>query len=109
MLNVVAPFFITGLAAVYSGVCMKLNELAIEHAKNRVYPDGKSLSTLDRIQAHLSTIYTKAIASKMLTLEAAKAGTIGAEDALTKIIAARILASESAIECGGLAMRMLDK
>lgn len=106
VLNVVAPFFITGLAAVYSGVCVKLNELAIEHANNRIYPDGKSLAKLDGIQTHLASIYTKAIASKTLTFEAAKSGAMGKEDALAKILAARIQASEAAIECGRLAMRV---
>lgn len=106
VLNTVAPFFITGLASVYSGVSLRLSELANEHAMNRKYPGDQSLSKIDTIQSHLANIYTKAISSKTLTFEAARAGANGEVDALLKILAARIQASEGAIECGTLAMRV---
>ncbi|MCI3924729.1 acyl-CoA/acyl-ACP dehydrogenase [Paenibacillus sp. TRM 82003] len=104
--NVVAPFFITGLGAVYSGTAMHMFETASNHAADRKYPDGSTLSNIETIQVHIGTIYKNATAAKAITLEAARAGANGEADALAKILAARIFASEAAIECGRLAMRV---
>ncbi|MDD2867840.1 acyl-CoA dehydrogenase family protein [Neomegalonema sp.] len=102
LLGVVSIFFVTGLAAIYSGVCATLGELAAGHAKSRTYPDGSALSHIETVQNHLSAIYVRAAAARSLTLEAARAEA----DALPKILAARIFSAESAIECGRLAMRV---
>jgi len=104
--NVVAPFFVTGLGAIYSGTAMHMFEIASHYAVDRKYPDGKSLSNIETIQIHIADIYKNAAAAKALTLEAARAGANGESDALAKILAARIVASEAAIECGRLAMRV---
>ena len=55
---------------------------------------------------HIGNIYKHAAAAKAMTLEAARAGANGEADALAKILAARIVASEAAIECGRLSMRV---
>ncbi len=104
--NVVAPFFITGLGAVYSGIAMHLFEIASNHAVDRQYPDGRTLSNIETIQVHIGNIYKNAAAARAITIEAARAGANGDADALPKILAARIVASEAAIECGRLAMRV---
>ncbi|WP_066250445.1 acyl-CoA dehydrogenase family protein [Neobacillus drentensis] len=104
--NVVAPFFVTGLGAVYSGTAMHMFEIASNHAVDRQYPDGRTLSNIETIQVHIGNIYKNAAAARALTLEAARAGANEEADALTKILAARIVASEAAIECGRLAMRV---
>lgn len=104
--NVVAPFFITGLAAIYSGTAMHMFDIAGGHATNRTYPDGSSLSHIETVQIHLANIYKQATAAKALTMEAARAGANGEADALANILAARIFASEAVIECGRLAMRV---
>jgi alkylation response protein AidB-like acyl-CoA dehydrogenase len=104
--NVVAPFFITGLGAVYSGTAMHMFEIASKYAVDRKYPDGSSLSNIETIQVHIGNIYKDAAAARAITLEAARAGANGEADALAKILAARIVASEAAIECGRLAMRV---
>lgn len=104
--NVVAPFFITGLGAIYSGTALHMFEVASAHAANRTYPDGSTLSNIETIQIHIGSIYKQATAAKAITLEAARAGAGGEADALAKILAARIFASEAAIECGRLAMRV---
>jgi alkylation response protein AidB-like acyl-CoA dehydrogenase len=106
VLSVVAPYFIIGLASVYTGICLNLLEITAEYSKKRVYPDGRALCGIETVQVHLAGIYTKASAAKSLTLEAAGAAAAGDADALAKILAARISASESAIECGRLAMRV---
>jgi alkylation response protein AidB-like acyl-CoA dehydrogenase len=104
--NVVAPFFITGLGAVYSGTAMHMFEVTSTHAVDRQYPDGKTLSNIETIQVHIGNIYKQAAAAKAMTLDAARAGASGEADALAKILAARIFASEAAIECGRIAMRV---
>ncbi|MDI4644620.1 acyl-CoA dehydrogenase family protein [Cohnella hashimotonis] len=104
--NVVAPFFITGLGAIYSGTAMHIFEIASGHASGRKYPDGRTLSNIETIQIHIGSIYKQASAAKALTMEAARAGANGEADALAKILSARIFASEAAIECGRLAMRV---
>ena len=104
--NVVAPFFVTGLGAVYSGTAMHMFEISSKYAVDRKYPDGSSLSNIETVQIHIGDIYKHAAAAKAMTLEAARAGANGEADALAKILAARIVASEAAIECGRLSMRV---
>lgn len=104
--NVVAPFFVTGLGAVYSGTAMHMFEVASSHAVDRQYPDGSTLANIETIQVHIGNIYKHAATARAITLEAARAGAYGEADALAKILTARIVASEAAIECGRLAMRV---
>lgn len=104
--NVVAPFFIAGLAAIYSGTAMHMFAIASGHASGRKYPDGSTLSNIETVQIHIGNIYKQASAARAITLEAARAGANGETDALAKILSARIFASEAAIECGTLAMRV---
>lgn len=104
--NVVAPFFITGLAAVYTGVALNACNTVIEYSKTRKYSDETSLSNIPTVQNHLAEIFTKAHGSKHHTLAAAKAGSEGAEDALAQIISARLNASESVVNVCSLAMKV---
>ncbi|AJC12694.1 acyl-CoA dehydrogenase [Berryella intestinalis] len=102
----VAPPFILGLAAVYTGLAEQQCQIALDHAKRRAYPDGTSLTQIETVQLHLSDLYIKAQSSKMLTVEAARAMEAQEPDALAKVIAARINASENAIEASRIAMRV---
>lgn len=104
--NVVAPYFITGLGAVYSGTAMHMFDVASNYTTDRKYPDGSSLSSIETVQIHIGSIYKQAAAARALTFEAARAGANGDADALAKILAARLVASDAAIECGRLAMRV---
>jgi alkylation response protein AidB-like acyl-CoA dehydrogenase len=104
--DVVAPFFITGLGSVYSGTALHMFDIASNYSVDRKYPDGSSLSNIETVQVHIGTIYKTAAAARALTLDAATAGANGDADALAKILAARIVASDAAIECGKLAMRV---
>lgn len=103
----VAPMFIVGLASVYSGLTLGQCEMATEYAQKRVYPHtGKSISHIETVQIHLARLYTLAQTSITLTKEAARSAAAGEEDALAKILAARINASEAAIEASRIAMRI---
>ena len=101
----IAPYFIAGLAAVYSGLSEAILKEALEHSTNRKYPDGKSLSEIETVQIHLAKIYANTNAAVLGTNEAARSILAGEEDALAKILAARIFASETAIDAARLGMR----
>lgn len=102
----VAPFFILGLAAVYTGLAQSVRDFTIERTTSRVYPNGQSLANIETVQIHLSKIYADTAACIALTQSAAEAALNGDADALAKILSARIKASESAIELASIAMRI---
>lgn len=102
----VAIYFIEGLAAVYSGLNIALITAAIDHTTSRKYPDGSSLASIETVQVHLADIYAMANSSKDATNAAAESYSKGDADAVAKIIAARITASENVIESARIAMRV---
>jgi hypothetical protein len=104
--EVVAPFFITGLASVYTGVCEAVLQEALNHATNRQHTFGPKLAEYETIQTHISRIYSQTNAAILGTKEAARAADAGESDAILKIISARIFASEAAIEVARLGMRV---
>ncbi len=104
--EVVAPFFIIGLAAIYTGVSLAVCSEITAYCMQRTYADGSSLSHIQSIQKDLATIYQKSQSATHFTKAAAKAGANGDEDALTQIIASRIHASQVSIEVATLAMKL---
>ena len=104
--EVVAPYFVTGLASIYTGVCEAILSEALSHATNRKHSFGPSLAEYETVQTHLSRIYSQTNAAVLGTKEAARAADAGETDAVLKIISARIFASEAAIECARLGMRI---
>lgn len=102
----VAPYFITGLASVYTGVCQNILSEATNYSMNRKYPDGTSLANIETVQIHLSKIYSQTNAAILCTQEAARAFVAGEEDALAKILSARVFASEASIELARIGMRI---
>ena len=106
ILTLVAPLFIQGLASVYSGLNVAISNEAIMHATDRTFPDGSKLSEVDTIKHHLSTIYNNAFAGVSATREAALAARRGDEDALPKILSARVIAIENVTESGKLGMQV---
>lgn len=104
--NVVAPFFVIGLSAVYSGVALNACNTTIEYSMSRKYSDENALCNIPTVQNHLAQIYTKATGAKHFTLNAAKSGAEGDADALAQIISARLNASEAAVDVCSLAMKI---
>ncbi|MDR2638584.1 MAG: acyl-CoA/acyl-ACP dehydrogenase [Helicobacteraceae bacterium] len=103
--DAVGPLFIAGLAAIYSALAIAAGNAAIDRAKNRRYGDNP-LSHIPTVQEHLAKIYALAQSAKALTLSAAKRGAEGAADTFAQIVAARINASDNAVEACRLAMRV---
>ena len=104
--NVVAPYFIAGLAGVYTGLSEHMLEESIAHAEQRKYTSGTSLSEIETVQIHLAKMYNLVNASICTTKEATRAAAQGEADALAKILSARVIASENVIEAGRLGMRV---
>lgn len=102
----VAPYFVIGLASVYSGLCQNVLNYAVEKSTSRKYPDGSNLASIETVQIHLSQIYADTAAAVSLTQTAANSYLNGEADALAKILAARIKASLSAIEVATIAMKI---
>ena len=102
----IAPAFICGLAAVYSGVCKAVLTEAIKHSTHRKYTSGTALAEIETVQIHLAKIYANTNAAVCATRDAARAATEGDADALAKLLAARILASENAITLAQIGMRI---
>jgi len=104
--NVVAPYFIAGLAGVYSGLGEHMLEESIAHAKERKYTSGTSLAEIETVQIHLAKMYNLVNSSVCTAKEATRSAAAGEEDALAKILSARVIACEMVIEAGRLGMRV---
>lgn len=104
--NVVAPFFVIGLSAVYSGVALNACNTIVEYSMNRKYSDDSALCTIPTVQNHLAEIFTNANSAKHYTLAAANSGANGDSDALAQIISARLNASDKAVEVCTKAMKV---
>jgi len=104
--NVVAPYFILGLSAVYTGVSLHAQAVISEHTMNRTYTSSEALCQHPTVQNDLATIYLKAQSAKHFTHSAAKSAATGSQDALAQIIASRVNASQVSIEVCTLAMKL---
>ena len=100
------PFFINGLAAVYSGLSQAILDEAVTHTTNRKYPDGKSLSDIETVQLHLAEIFKNTKASVLLSRNAAESFAKEEEDAFLNIVSARAFSCDKVIENARLGMRV---
>jgi len=104
--TVVAPFFVIGLGAVYTGVALNACNTIIEYSQSRKYSDESALCNIPTVQNHLADIFTNATSAKHFILAAAKSGANGDADALAQIISARLHASNMAVEVCTKAMKI---
>jgi isovaleryl-CoA dehydrogenase len=107
--DVVAPFFLVGLAAVNVGIARAASEASVEHARDRRYPDGTSLAEVQFIQHELAAMDLRVRATRLLVDEAARLAQAGDPGALLAVMEAKIAATEAAVDvtqralevCGG--------
>jgi isovaleryl-CoA dehydrogenase len=104
--EVVAPFFILGVSGVNVGLARGAYLTALQHAKTRKYADGRSLADIQAIQFYLSDMFGAVEAASLFARNAAKAAIEGQEDAVLRVMQAKVLASESAIKVTNLAMQV---
>lgn len=99
-------YFISGLAAVYTGLANAAYECVLDYAKSRKYTSGQALADIEMVKVHLAEIYTKVQSSYALTMEATRSFKEGDCDCATKIFASRINATNNVMEVCALAMRL---
>ncbi|OCL86038.1 Acyl-CoA dehydrogenase [Aliarcobacter thereius] len=106
IMNTVGPFFIMGLAAVYSGVALNACNTITLYSMNRKYSDNSALCNIPTVQNHLADIYTKATGAKYFTLNAAQSVIVSDPFSLANVISARINASNIAVDVCTKAMKI---
>jgi alkylation response protein AidB-like acyl-CoA dehydrogenase len=107
--EVVAPFFLLGLAAVNVGIARAAAEAATAHAVARSYPGGGTLAEIQFIQHELADMDLRVRSARLLASEAARLGEAGDPSALVAIMEAKLAATETAVDvtqralevCGG--------
>lgn len=95
--GVVAPYFLIGLAAVNVGIAAGALAAAVDHVKNRRYPDGGSLAEIQYIQHLLADMDMKTRAARLMVQEAAGLGDSADPGALVPIMECKIAATEGAV------------
>jgi isovaleryl-CoA dehydrogenase len=94
--DVVAPTFLSGLAAVSVGIAQAALEASIEHAKSRTYTSGQALAEVPAIQSYIAGMAVQTAAARQLVIAAAAAADAGEETALPLLFEAKIGATEAA-------------
>jgi isovaleryl-CoA dehydrogenase len=94
--EVVAPFFLVGLAAVNVGIAAAAARAATDHAASRRYPDGSSLAEVQYVQHLIADMDLAVRQSRLLVREAASLGDAGDASALVAIMEAKVAGTEAA-------------
>ncbi len=111
--EVVAPFFIMGMAGTYLGVATSALDATIQHLRARTHATGDALAQSPVIQQRLAELYMDLQRTRALVHAAALAGDNGEPDALPLILSAKVAAAETAVAltngamtlCGGIGYR----
>ncbi len=107
--DVVAPFFLVGLASVNVGIAAAALKTAADHAANRKYEDGSALAEVQSIQHLIADMDIAVRSTRLLVREAAALGDAGDPGALVPIMEAKVAATDTAASvtqralevCGG--------
>jgi isovaleryl-CoA dehydrogenase len=94
--SAVAPWFMTGLAAVNVGIADAATRTAIAHAAAPRYADGSALAEVQSIQHLLAGMHSRTRRARLLVSEAAGLGEASDEAALVAIMEAKVAATEAA-------------
>lgn len=105
----VAPVFLVGLAAVNVGIADAAASAATAHVVGRTYEGGGRLVDVEVLQQALAGMDQQVVQARLLVREAARLGEAGAEEALVRIMEAKVAATEASREvalrametCGG--------
>lgn len=112
--EVVAPFFLMGMAGTFLGIAQGAFEIARAHVGERRYShSGHVLGDFDTVQTRLADMWMTVEKTRRLLHEAARLGDSGAPEGLPHILACKADAGEAAIKvtndamtlCGGIAYR----
>lgn len=104
--QVVAPTFILGVASVNNGLSRGAYILALEHAKSRIYSDGRALADIQAIQFYLSDMFGLVESSSLFTRDAASGAVQGREGVILNVMQSKVTAAESVVKVTNLAMQV---
>lgn len=104
--GVILMHFVTGLAAVYSGLAKAAYDCVLEHTKTRQYTNKSLLSDVPLVKVHLAEMYVKTQSAMTLAYAAAKSFDQGDADCANKVFASRIHATHCVLDVCMLAMRL---
>jgi alkylation response protein AidB-like acyl-CoA dehydrogenase len=95
--EVVAPYFLTAMAATYLGIATTALDSVVDHVKLRKHThSGESLAELSVVQRDIARLWSEVERTRLLIYDAARLGDLGSADALPSIFAAKIAAAETA-------------
>lgn len=112
--EVVAPYFLMGMAGTYIGVAQAALDEARAHVGTRRHAhSGELLGSGPVVSHRLGDLWIRLEGARQLVASAALKGDTGAPDALAAILASKVAASNAAVEianeamtlCGGSAYR----
>lgn len=112
--EVVAPYFLTAIAATYLGIAQAALDLAIQHLKGRRFShSGNALADVEVLQHRVGQLWMGVEKCRLLLQHAARLGDLGSSEALTAILASKADAAAVAVAttneamtlCGGMAYR----
>lgn len=95
--DVVAPYFLIGLAAVNVGIAGAAAAVATAHVAGRKYPDGSSLAEIQYIQHGVADMDRQTRAARHMVQDAARLADAGDADALVPVMEGKIHATETAV------------
>lgn len=102
---VVAPYFLTAMAATYVGLAESALQIAVDHVQGRRYAhSGQSLAEVPAIQMKIVKMWGQVQQARLMLFQAAERGDLGAEDALPFILYAKALAGDVAVAVTNEAM-----
>lgn len=104
--DVVAPFFLVGLAAANAGIAAAAADAATAHAAAPRYSDGSKLAEIQHVQHMLADMDGDVRAARLAVEDAARLGDACDEAALVAIMGAKVRAADTAIDVARRAMEV---
>ena len=106
--QVVAPYFLTAMAATYVGLAESALRIATDHLRQRRHAHtGQALAQVPALQLKLAAMWGQVQQARLLLFQAAERGDLGAPDALPYILYAKAIAGEAAVDVTNEAMTCL--
>lgn len=105
--EVVAPYFLMAISGAYVGIAQALLDQTIAAVSRRRFAHiGQGLGEMTSVQRGIAEMWTRVHRSRCLVYHAAQLGDWGSPDALLKIMAAKVDATEIAVQVADEAMRL---
>jgi alkylation response protein AidB-like acyl-CoA dehydrogenase len=104
--DVVAPFFLVGLAAANAGIAAAAAEAATARAAAPRYSDGSKLAEIQHVQHLVADMDGDVRAARLAVEDAARLGDAGDAAALVAIMGAKVRAADTAVDVARRAMEV---